>query len=175
MNAPPADKATSGRANAAGIRCLYLASDERTTVYEVRAGAFDSISIGRFRLKQDISVVDLRAIAKLCPVGVEMDYLEYAVNKEHLQKINMEMARGMRRGDNSIDYVATQYICDFVKSLEYLDESSCLKKAYHGIVYNSTMNHDGYNLAVFDPDLFECKSVKRIAVEGLDYRTHPSL
>lgn len=175
MGAPPAEKASSGRANAAGIRCLYLASDERTTVYEVRAGAFDNIAIGKFRLRQDISVVDLRAIAKLCPIGIEMDYLEYAVNKEHLQKINREMARGMRRGDNSIDYVATQYISDFIKSLEYPDDSGHLKKAYHGIVYNSTMNHEGYNMAVFDPDVFECQSVRLVTVDGLEYRTQPSL
>ena len=59
---PPAGKSSEGRANARGITCLYVASDVDTTLHEVRAGVFDFVSVGTFRLKQDITVVDLRAI-----------------------------------------------------------------------------------------------------------------
>ena len=40
---------------------------------------------------------------------------------------------------------------------------------HDGIEYNSTTNPDGYNLAVFDPDLFECVSTEVYEIEKLQY------
>lgn len=174
MGAPPAGKATAGRANAAGISCLYLASDELTTIAEVRAGVFDNMTIAEFRLKQDIPVIDFRSIASLCPVGIGMDYFEYALNKEHLMRIDSEMARGLKRGDHTIDYVATQYIADFIKSITILDASGEKTNAYAGIIYKSTLNPNGYNLAVFDQDLCECVNRKACTVNSLRYETDPN-
>ncbi|MFQ9061839.1 MAG: RES domain-containing protein [Oscillospiraceae bacterium] len=59
MSAPPAGKSSEGRANARGITCLYVANDVDTTLHEVRAGVFDFVCVGAFRLKEDITVVDL--------------------------------------------------------------------------------------------------------------------
>ena len=56
MSAPPAGKSSEGRANARGITCLYVASDVDTTLHEVRAGVFDFVCVGTFRLKKDITV-----------------------------------------------------------------------------------------------------------------------
>ena len=174
MGAPPQGKATPGRANAAGISCLYLASNELTAIAEVRAGVFDYLTIAEFRLKQDIPVIDFRAIASLCPVGIMMDYFEYALNKEHLMRIDSEMARGLRRGDHSIDYVATQYIADFVKCITVQSPDGKKANAYAGIIYKSTLNPNGYNLAVFDQNLCECVSTKACTVNSLRYETNPS-
>lgn len=174
MGAPPQGKATPGRANAAGISCLYLASDEITTIAEVRAGVFDNMTIAEFRLKQDIPVIDFRAIASLCPVGIGMDFFEYALNKEHLMRIDSEMARGLKRGDHTIDYVATQYIADFVKSITILNADGEKANAYAGIIYKSTLNPRGYNLAVFDQNLCECVRTKACTVNSLRYETDPN-
>jgi len=174
MGPPPSSKASSGRANAAGISCLYLANDIRTSIAEVRAGVFDCASIGVFELQRDIPVIDFRAIKTLCPVGIEMDYIDYALNRKHLEKIDSEMARGLKRGDHSIDYVATQYIADFVKSILIPDEKGSLLNAYWGIIYNSTLNPDGYNLAIFYKDVFECISTELFHIKSLEYKTIPS-
>lgn len=80
MGAPPSDKATAGRASSAGIRCLYLASDLDTAIYEIRAGAFDYVSVGRFELTQDIVIVDLKAINHISPFIDDCDFLEHAIN-----------------------------------------------------------------------------------------------
>jgi len=175
MGPPPVGKASSGRANAAGISCLYLANDVRTTIAEVRAGVFDNATVGTFRLKHDIQVVDLRKINKLCPVGIGMNYADYALNRKHLEKIDSEMARGLKRGDHSIDYVATQYITDFVKSVRVLDEKGEPQNAYYGIVYNSTLNPGGYNLAIFYADVFECVKTQLYCVKSLAYGTEPQM
>jgi hypothetical protein len=62
MGAPPAEKAVDSRVSASGIQCLYLGDSEDTTLYEVRAAKYDFVSVGKFILKENISVVDLTRI-----------------------------------------------------------------------------------------------------------------
>ena len=167
MGAPPSDKATDGRANARGIRCLYLGDPVETTIYEARAGVYDYVTVGKFKLKKDIIVVDLKKINQISPFIVELDCLEYAINKEHLNKINDEMGKIMRRSDSALDYVPTQYIADFVKSIMRDGDAE-----YAGIEYKSVMHREGYNLALFDPDLFECIDTEIYGIDTIDYRKH---
>lgn len=164
MSAPPAGKSSEGRANARGITCLYIANDVDTTLHEVRAGVFDYVSVGSFRLKRDITVVDLKAINGISPFVEGLEYLDHAINKQYLERLNTEMSKSLRRSDSTLDYVPTQYIVDFIKSIEHNDEQE-----YDGIEYNSTTNPGGYNLAIFDPDLFECVSVDVYDIEKLQY------
>jgi len=58
MGNPPNELAKSGRANPNGISYLYIANDV-TTLYEARASLFDYVSVGTFKLEEDIRVVDL--------------------------------------------------------------------------------------------------------------------
>lgn len=172
MDAPPNLYATGGRANCEGIRCLYLAGDAKTTIHEVRSGAFDFITIGRFELLQNIIVVDLKGIDKISPFLVDLDILELAINKEHLNKINREMGKALRRSDSPLDYIPTQYISDFIKSLK-IDEEYGGK--YIGIEYNSTMNCKGYNLAIYYPEYFSCVDTQVYSITNLKYETIPEL
>jgi hypothetical protein len=165
MGAPPEDKARPGRANAEGIRHLYLANDEKTTIHEVRAGAFDIISVGTFELKKDITVVDFQLLDNFCPFTEGIDLLEYAINIEHLRKMNNEMSKTLRRNDSSLDYLPTQFIADYIKSFTNYDGQSM----YSGIKYQSTMNRSGHNLVAFYPDDFECIDVKVISVKDIQY------
>lgn len=164
MSAPPAGKSSEGRANARGITCLYVANDIDTTLHEVRAGVFDFVSVGTFRLKQDITVVDLRAITEISPFVEGLEPLDHAINMQYLEKLNTEMSKSLRRSDSTLDYVPTQYIVDFIKSIEHNGEQE-----YDGIEYNSTTNPGGYNLAIFNPELFECIKVNVYNIEKLQY------
>lgn len=164
MSAPPAGKSSEGRANARGITCLYVANDVDTTLHEVRAGVFDYVSVGTFRLNRDITVVNLRAIAEISPFVEGLEYLDHAINKQYLERLNAEMSKSLRRSDSTLDYVPTQYIVDFIKSIEHNGAQE-----YDGIEYNSTTNPGGFNLAIFDPDLFECISVDVYDIEKLQY------
>ncbi|TCS75022.1 RES domain-containing protein [Muricomes intestini] len=167
MGAPPVQKTTDGRANARGIRCLYLGNIAETTIYETRAGAYDYVTVGKFELKKDIIVVDLKKINQISPFIEGLDCLECAINKAHLNKINDEMGKVMRRSDSALDYLPTQYIADFVKSIVHdgLPE-------YAGIEYKSVMYSEGYNLAVFNPDLFECIGTDVYRIDTIHYNKH---
>lgn len=164
MGAPPSSYAREGRANSAGISRLYLADSEQTCIHEIRSGAFDVIDIGRFRLQEDISVIDFKLISQFSPFNDDFDFLEYLINKPILKKIDQEMGRALRSSDDPLDYVPTQYLCDFIKTLEY--EKG---KSFEGVEYSSTLNKGGYNLAVFYPNLFKCTVVKTHKIQKLSY------
>ncbi|RHW38155.1 RES domain-containing protein [Neobacillus notoginsengisoli] len=157
MGAPPPGKASDGRANPLGISCLYLANDIETTFHEVRASVYDYVTIGKFELIEDIEVVDFIALDRISPFST-IDIELHAVNKEHLRKISNEIAKPLRRGDSSLDYLPTQYIAEFVKSI-----------GHKGIRFKSTRNEKGFNLAVFNQDLFKCTDVEVYDVKSIIY------
>lgn len=163
MGAPPIGLASAGRANPEGISYLYLGDSVETTLYEIRAGLYDYVSVGKFVLKEDINVVDLTDIDNISAFS-DLDFKQHAINRTHLKKINNEIARPLRRHDSRLDYLPTQYICDYIKSIE-LDG----KNQYQGIEYKSTMRGNGYNLAIFDESLFECTEVAVYDINEIEY------
>lgn len=173
MGVPPIDKSKSGRVNAEGIECLYLASDLSTAVSEVRPGVADFITIGTFELKKDIGVADIKEIDSISPF-VEPDYdflVEYALNKDILKRIKVEMSKIVRQNDSKLDYVPTQYICDFIKQIEKTSKDGIVNFA--GVEYGSTLKKslDSYNLAIFYPKLFKCIRTEVVQVSSLNYQT----
>lgn len=160
MGPPPAHLATAGRANANGISCLYLAGDEITTLHEIRARDLDSISIGRFEAKYDLRLIDLAELDKISPFRVNeiFTYEWLALNMPILKKISQEIAKPLRRQDSELDYLPSQYISDYIKSL-----------GYDGIRYRSTLNVEGMNYAIFNRSAYKCIDVKHVHVKGLTF------
>ena len=165
MGAPPPTEASDGRANSAGISRLYLTYDRETTLHEIRAAEFDFITIATFKPTETIKVVDLKKIGSISPFAPDVDCTALAINREHLQKINLEMSKTMRKGDSPLDYLPTQYICDFIMSIE--DENG--KPIFDGIEYQSAMRSGGANLAVFYPEKVKCTYCRTYEVTKLTY------
>lgn len=165
MGAPPEEISTDGRANSAGISRLYLTNDRETTLHEIRAAEYDYVTIGTFKPVRPIRVVDLKLIHKISPFCDDVDCTALAINREHLIKINEEMSRTMRRGDSPLDYLPTQYICDFIMSIT--DENG--KPLFDGIEYQSAMHSKGSNLTIFNPELFKCTYCSTYEVKKLQY------
>ena len=157
MGAPPALKASAGRANPEGISCLYLADSIDTTLHETRAGVYDCATVAKFRLLKDIEVINLAAIDKISPFQ-EIDCGLLAINLPHLRKIGYEISKPLRRHDSPLDYLPTQYISDYIKSA-----------GFAGIEYKSTMCKEGLNFAFFDENLFECVNVESYDIYSLTY------
>jgi len=162
MGAPPSDERYAGRINPEGISVLYLSSNKATAISEVRALAYDFVSIDTFYLKRDIKVVNLSGIAnRTSPFLYAGDLEQYAANRSVFQEIALEIAKPLRRSDSPLDYLPTQYITEFIKSA-----------GYDGVEYASTLTVNGFNLAVFDESLFECTDVSVVEVNSVSYETH---
>lgn len=162
MGAPPSDKATAGRANSQGISCLYLCSSKETTIKEIRANAFDYVSIANFRLNRDVKVLDLSIISHNSPFYTETDKVKYMINERHLRKIQNDLAKPITSDDTELDYLPTQYISDFAKFL-----------GYDGVKYISTFDRTAYNVALFDADACCCTYSKNYLIGNLDYKLNP--
>ena len=162
MGAPPANLAKAGRVNPEGISVLYLADSVKTTLHEIRAGIFDYVTVGNFKLKKDIEIIDFANLDNVSPfyahnqTGIE--YTQHAINIEHLKLISSEIAKPLRRQDSALDYLPTQYISDYIKS-----------RRFDGVEYVSTMCKEGFNLAVFDETLFKCTKTTVYDIKSLAY------
>lgn len=159
MGAPPDDVASPGRANSKGQSCLYLSSQKLTTVKEIRAHAFDYVTIATFRTKKDIEVLNLNSMTHVSPFYSKGDKISYIINEKHLRNIAEDMSKPMSRWDSDLDYLPTQYISDFAKAC-----------GYDGVKYVSTFDQSAYNIALFNPEVCECIYHKNYLIGNLEYK-----
>lgn len=158
MGPPPAHLAVDGRVNPRGISVLYLSDNLETTFHEVRAGIYDYITVGTFKLKEDVEVINLTQLDQISPFMLDMK-LQYAINIDNLKMIVKEISKPLQNG-NVLDYVPTQYISDFIRSL-----------GYQGIEYFSTRNEKTTNFAMFNAELFECVATEVYRIKDISYKT----
>lgn len=158
MYNPPVSKSKAGRANPLGISYLYLANDIKTALYEVRASLYDYVSVGSFRLKEDIKIINLRGDTYDPIYLAESGELEdFLIHLPFTTKLEQELSKPRRRSDKELDYLPTQYLSEFIKSI-----------GFDGVEYQSSLYPNGYNLAIFNPEKFSCLDVFVCEVENID-------
>ena len=128
-------------------------------MYETRALYGDKLSIGEFHTVKELSLVDFTYVPDL--------YREYSRSGSDtllkalrfhflMQAISKDMSKPMRRYDvKELEYVPTQYVCEFIKENSEAD----------GIIFSSSLHVGGVNVVLFDVNAAECHSVE-VAVVG---------
>lgn len=158
---PPAALTKAGRANPVGIPYLYLSSDLKTTLFETRISLHETLTIGKFILGEPLSLVSLKNIKDLGPFEVQekrFELDEFITYRPYLQKLETELSKPVRKQDVDLDYLPTQFLCEFIKSL-----------GFDAVEYKSAMNPDGFNLAVFNDQKLICEESKYYSVNRLEY------
>lgn len=159
MGKPPAHLATPGRANSLGIPHFYAAFDRDTSIIESRALQHNYVSVAVFKTTKDIECLNLATLKSENPFKIEQGGIERLASWKYLRRLGTELSKPIRGTDNKIDYVPTQYLCDFVKSL-----------GITGIRYGSSLNPRGENLVLFTDEYIEIKPpVKAVEVTGATY------
>jgi hypothetical protein len=161
MGAPTAELAAHGRANPAGIPYLYAASDPGTAISELRPHTGEVACVGRLGLTRPVRLADLRNPRKTISPFAVQDSAKVAELREDLPflvRLGEELARPVRPKAAHLDYLPSQYLCEFVKG-----------QGFDGVMYRSSVGA-GMNLALFDPaiahvDSVEHYSVSRVSVE----------
>ena len=161
MGAPPREISAHGRANPAGIPYLYLSSIPTTAVAEIRPHTGENACIAHFQTPPDLSVIDLRSPRHtVSPVdfGDEQEIGYLRSDLRFLTRLGDELTRPVIPRSAAIDYVPSQYLCEFIK-----------KCGYDGVIYNSSVG-EGINLALFKqegvvPGDVTVHAVKRVHVE----------
>ncbi len=160
MGNPPPEKASAGRANPKGISYLYLSDTPETTLYEIRSTLFDYVTVGKFEAKKETKVLNLRNFVHDPMFWTENEEIEhFLIYSPFVDKFQEDLSRPIRRGDSEIDYLPTQYLSEFIKSV-----------GFEGVEFQSSLYKEGYNLAIFRPENFECISVEVYEIKSLELK-----
>jgi RES domain len=155
MFCPKKEFSTAGRANPSGIPYLYLSDHKDTILYEIRASFLDEVSIASFHLKQalsqDIIISDFTETPSLYAPNEINQRIKTTLLK---QFVSRDLSQPMRRYDSELDYIPTQFICEFIKVFTNVQ----------GIKFRSSLHNLGNNLVIFNQDIMECKEVKKVQV-----------
>ena len=160
MGAPPNRLVSHGRANPPGIPYLYIGSRPDTAVAEVRPHTGETACVADFTIAGGLAAVDLRDPRQLVSPFVLADAAaigQLRADLPFLERLGEELTRPVLPRGAAIDYVPSQYLCEFIK-----------KSGYDGVVYRSSVS-EGINLALFDPNRaipgqVEIYGVKSVAV-----------
>lgn len=170
MRNPPPEKARPGRANPNGISYLYVADSLETVVNEIRASYYDLICIGTFKVIENLNIVNLDNVESFDPMQIADDpnfnLDEFMSSLPFTNKLQEELSKPIRRRDNKLDYIPTQYLCEFIKTIEIKYGSDIIK--FDGVRYKSSSYADGYNLAIFNPEKLELVDRNIYEVEKID-------
>jgi hypothetical protein len=157
MGAPPKRSASHGRANPAGIPYLYLGSAPAVAISEIRPHTGEMACVADFTLPVErLKLVDLRNPRRLVSPFVLTDEDEIGLLRSDiafLERLGLELTRPIVPQGALIDYVPSQYLCEFIK-----------KCGYSGVIYSSSVS-DGINLALFDPGLAAPGSVAQYTID----------
>ncbi len=155
MFCPDKEIATAGRANPIGIPYLYLSDNEHTVLYEIRASFLDEVSVASFKLKEDLTrkiiISDFTETPYLYAPGEVNQRIKSTLLK---QIISRDLSKPMRRYDSELDYIPTQFICEFIKVFT----------GVHGIKFRSSLHKTGNNIVIFNEDIMENKEVKKVQI-----------
>ncbi|MEJ7821353.1 MAG: RES family NAD+ phosphorylase [Chitinophagaceae bacterium] len=155
MFCPPKDKATAGRANPIGIPFLYLSDNDKTVLYEIRASYLDEVSIGTFILNAEITneifISDFTESITIFHPSMVSERIKSTLLK---QKISADLSKPMRRYDSELDYIPTQFICEFIK----------VYTGVQGIKFRSSLHTVGNNIVIFDQDIMQCIKVVKAKI-----------
>lgn len=145
MGVPPAHLVTAGRANPVGISYLYLAEDIDTAILEVRPSNGAIVYVSKFNPNSNLKLLDLTDPKLTASVLRQGEEIESALKYLNLLELfARELAKPVLPDKSHLDYIPTQFICEFFKSKANVD----------GIVFSSSFGR-GRNIVLFSSDKVE--------------------
>lgn len=163
MGAPPAQIASHGRANPAGISYLYLGSSADVCIAEVRPHPGQHIAVANFKVGA-VKVLDLTDPRKrVSPFLLESreELADLLAILPLIERLGEELTKPVVPTSAAFEYTPSQYLCEFVKS-----------QGYDGLIYRSSLS-GGVNLALFDPGHAEAVGLEAFRVERVDVDAKP--
>lgn len=155
MGPPPSTLTKSGRLAPAGIPALYLASTEKTAVYEIRPFQNAIVSIAQFTIRQTVKAIDFTIQPDI------LDCENECINWDTIKMVELSDKYFSAPAHSSDEkaYLYTQYLISTLRS-----------RGFDAFIYRSAQDADGKNLVLFDPFIATCGEVKVVRVESVDYK-----
>jgi len=158
MGAPPSGFAKGGRANPTHLPYLYVDTSPETAIAEIRPhkGAF--VSVSQLSLRYPKHIIDFSKLdTHLSPFLVGDDRLDKLfLLRPFLDSLPKKYCTPIQPEDESINYLPTQYLCEFIKSM-----------GYDGVKYHSSLHDSGDNIAFFSVNCCEIGVPSVHKVDGI--------
>lgn len=135
------------RANPRYLRYLYVAESPTTAMYEVRPFMFDAVNIAKIRVNEPLRVVN---------IAVDLDLFSNKEATKEMWVMGMIQGAFSKPTNNIDDYLPTQVIAEYVRSL-----------GYDGIRFNSSLHYGGVNLTIFNYEKCEAVSSQDFRIEEM--------
>lgn len=145
MGAPPDKEAEDGRLSPKGTAIFYGALDPETALAEVRPWERLRVSIAEFRTATPIKVLDLTGD------GVHQS------SDESVSWAGFMITRPVHWHDEGA-YLSFQFLASKWRS-----------KGIQGVLFDSALYPNGWNLALFDPDVVKARTVELREVFAVSY------
>lgn len=135
MGAPPKEVAGHGRLNPKGIPYLYLSSNQLTAISEVRPWVGGHVTVAEFELIDNVKLINFSSkFFQNKTKSKENEGSEFTWR----ELITWMFSAPFDPRDDTA-YVPTQYLSERIKG-----------NGYDGIIYDSSLNPNGYNVTLFD-------------------------
>lgn len=160
--APPQEKCNYGRLNPKGIRYLYLSSEIKTCVSEVRPWIGSVVEIGKFTIKDNKKLI----IKDFIPRDEEETHNRAIYNLKNV--LNEKFSKPVSGSNSDLDYLVTQCIAEYIRDYDKTIDG----KPYDGIAYESSANKGGRNFLIFEPENMEIVGLAgrvKISNHEIDY------
>lgn len=158
MGKPPEDVTDYGRANPFGIPYLYVASDLKTALSEVRPHVGEYICVATFKVISDLKLADLRDPRRtISPFSYNADQVKVLFKDiGYLCRLGEELSIPVVPKDALLEYLPSQYLCEFIKH-----------HGFDGVIYKSAMAK-GINYAIFDDTKLKGMRVRTYQINKID-------
>lgn len=171
LGRPASNVAGSGRMNAKGIPVFYGALEEETAIAEVRPPVGSNVVIAKFKIIKPLKLLNLPALASIKNNVSIFDpiFAKKYAKSMFLYSLSDTISRPVMPDDAESEYLATQYIAEYLASRSELD--------VNGIIFPSAQIKGGnkMNVVLFNKSSkveelpkFKEGSIKVRAVDNFD-------
>lgn len=145
---PPKEvNVSAGRANPKYVRYLYMAESPTTAIFEVRPFVYDAVNVAKIRVNKPLKVAN---------IAVDINLSRKKEGTVAMYVMSMIQGAFSKPTNDIDDYIPTQVIAEYIKSL-----------GYDGIRFNSSLHSGGVNLTIFNYEKCEAISSQDFRIENL--------
>ena len=155
LASPPSTLAKAGRLNSGGISVFYGATSAKVAVAEVRPPVGSEVVVASFKVTRPLTLLDLTVLERIVERGSFFDpaYKQRLERAAFLKYLSQRMTRPVLPNDESLEYLPTQAVADFLATLT--------DPELDGILYPSVQsNASGLNVMLFH----KASAVKKLPI-----------
>jgi hypothetical protein len=156
----PIKFAQNNRFSPIGISYGYFALDKTTAIKEIRATNDDKVAIGKFKITDELRLVDFRFKSMESKVNIfntDLDISLYC-QQQFIKEFLQDISKPIKDSKQHLEYIPTQIMAEYIWHLEI-----------DGFLFDSSQNKDGVNLVVFEAKYnfedYEIKNKQNIMIK----------